>query len=279
MSPAALIALAILVACGGAHLEAVTIPTTTEAFTVFPFTQTVNAFIWQPTIPAAGKPWVWHAITLKPRAGGGGLPDSNEQGFYFPAWVAAGITIAGVDVGESMGSPPGREIFTKFYQEMVAAGFSRTPLLLARSRGGLQHYGWAADNPHLVCAFAGIFPVADMADYPGIAPPNSDMTNPVYGWGSVGLYTQAQFEAALPTINPVNRLASIAAANVPIYLIHGDADTVVHLAENSQLVATRYAALGGQITLEIIPGADHGTPSEPFFENTTFRDWVIAHAR
>jgi hypothetical protein len=49
----------------------------------------------------------------------------------FERFLAAGIAVAGVDVGESYGSPQGRAQFTAFYQELIGKrGFSRKPVLL-----------------------------------------------------------------------------------------------------------------------------------------------------
>jgi len=54
--------------------------------------------------------------------------------------------VAGVDVGESYGSPQGRTGFSALYRELVEQRrFSRKPVLLARSRGGLVLYNWAAN--------------------------------------------------------------------------------------------------------------------------------------
>src|SRR6185312_42993 len=79
----------------------------------------------------AGMPWVWYAPTLP------GLPGAEET-WMFQKFLDAGIAVAGIDVGESYGSPDGRAIFTSFYRERVdKRRFSKRPCLLARSRGGL----------------------------------------------------------------------------------------------------------------------------------------------
>ena len=96
------------------------------------------------------KPWVWYAPVLTD------LPGKEER-WMFEQWRDAGIAVAGIDVGESYGSPAGRELFTAFYAEMTEArGYSRHPVLLGRSRGGLMTLSWAAANPDKVAAFAGI---------------------------------------------------------------------------------------------------------------------------
>ena len=84
----------------------------------------------------------------------------------FEQFLANGIAIAGVDVGESYGNPKGRAIYSSFYQELVEThGLAREVSLLARSRGGLMLYNWAAENPESVTCIAGIYPVCNLTDH------------------------------------------------------------------------------------------------------------------
>ena len=70
------------------------------------------------------KPWVWYSPTLP------GLPGKEEQ-WMFEQLLGAGIAIAGIDVGESFGSPAGRKLFTSFHTEMTdSRGYSQRPVLL-----------------------------------------------------------------------------------------------------------------------------------------------------
>src|SRR5579871_3373687 len=80
---------------------------------------------------AAPIPWVWYAPTLP------GLPDEAEK-WMFERFLAAGIAIAGIDVGESYGSPAGQALFSDLYRVLTTRrGLSKRPCMLARSRGGL----------------------------------------------------------------------------------------------------------------------------------------------
>lgn len=185
-------------------------------------------------------PWVWYAPTLK------GLPAKEEQ-WMFERFLSAGIAIAGIDVGESYGSPKGTEKYSDFYQYLTTLrNFSKKPCLLARSRGGLMLYSWAARNPESVSGIAGIYPVCNLASYPGIP-------------RAAGAYnlTADQLTAELPKHNPIARLAPLAKANVPIFHLHGDIDKVVPLEENSALLAKRYHELDGKMELEVVRGQGH----------------------
>lgn len=87
----------------------------------------------------------------------------------FRCWLDAGLAIAGIDVGESFGSPAGRAHFTALHGLLTRYGFSPRPALLARSRGGLMLYNWAVEHPELVVCVAGIYPVCNLTSYPGLA--------------------------------------------------------------------------------------------------------------
>ena len=221
-----------------------------------------RAFMIQPseTDLAAPVPWVWYAPTLP------GLPGDLEV-WMFDKFLDAGIAIAGVDVGESYGSPAGRAIYSAFHKELVGKHhFARRACLLARSRGGLMLYNWAAENPESVACIAGIYPVCNLASYPGL-----DKAQEAYGM------TTAELAAALPEHNPIDRLAPLAQAGVPVFHIHGDSDTIVPLEENSGELERRYTALGGPMTLEVVKGGAHDG-REGWFKSQELVDFVIGHA-
>ena len=72
-------------------------------------------------------PWVWYAPTFS------NLPEPREN-WMFQQFLAAGIAIAGVDVGESYGSPKGREIYSALYKELVTnRNFARKPVQIGRA--------------------------------------------------------------------------------------------------------------------------------------------------
>ena len=67
-----------------------------------------TAFLIQPDVksPKEPMPWVWYAPTLR------GLPGGAEK-WMFERFLKAGIAIAGIDVGESYGSPKGRALYPR----------------------------------------------------------------------------------------------------------------------------------------------------------------------
>jgi pimeloyl-ACP methyl ester carboxylesterase len=221
-----------------------------------------TAFVIPPPEKLTGQatPWVWYAPTLP------NLPGPEER-WMFERFAKAGIAIAGIDVGESFGSPDGRKLFTALYRELTGKrGFSAKPVLLGRSRGGLMTLGWAAENADKVGGFAGIYPVCNIASYPGIA----------RACGAYGL-TEAELTAKLTEHNPLDRLAALAKARVPLFAIHGDVDKVVPLEANSGEVRQRYEKLGGEMQL-IVPAGQGHNMWPGFFQSQELVDFVIAHA-
>ena len=219
-----------------------------------------DAFVILPPGAKSDIPWVWYAPTLR------GLPAKSEV-WMFEQFLAKGIAIAGIDVGESYGSPTGRGIYQDFYAHLVGKrGFGKKPCLLARSRGGLMLYSWATENPECVGGVAGIYPVCNIASYPGIG-----RAAGAYGLTAEGL------KAELDKHNPIDRLQRLAKAKVPILHIHGDKDGTVPLEANSAELGKRYAAFGGPVEIDVIEGQGHNM-WKGWFQSQKLTDFAIASA-
>jgi hypothetical protein len=225
-----------------------------------------DAFIIVPGIIVPGEtkpgmPWVWYAPTLP------GLP-GKEETWMFQKFLDAGIAVVGIDVGESYGSPTGRKIYSEFYDYLVSKKeFGKRPVLLARSRGGLMLYSWAIENPKSVAGIAGIYPVCNIASYPGI-----DRACGAYDLSAEQLKTE------IKKYNPIDLLEPLAKAHVPIFHIHGDQDEVVPLEKNSQILADRYKELNGKITLQVVEGQGHNMWSG-WFQSQNLVDFVLENAQ
>jgi dipeptidyl aminopeptidase/acylaminoacyl peptidase len=211
----------------------------------------------------APQPWVFYAPTLP------AYPDEHERWMH-EQFLAAGVAVAGIDVGESYGSPAGREIFDAFYSELTSArGFSVKPCLLARSRGGLWMTSWAADHPERVAGLAGIYPVFDLRTYPGL-----EKAAPAYG------LEPAALEQRWAELNPIERVGVLAAARTPALIIHGDMDAVVPLEPNSARFAQIYASAGADEAVRLIVASGRGHDFwDGFFRCRELVDFAIARAR
>ena len=232
------------------------LPCTVDFFDV----QGCPAFLIRPKDEATASPmpWVWYAPVI-------GNPNPSHA-WMLRQWLEKGIGMAGVDVGESYGSPQGCATYTAFWETLrTRYHMADRPCLLPQSRGGLMLYNWAAENPTRVACIAGIYTVCDLRSYPGLE----------RACGAYGL-SAAELAGRLAEHNPIDRLSSLAKAGVPILHVHGDADKVVPLEKNSGELARRYRALGGQVRLIVIPGKGHQVCDE-FFHCQELVDFVAAH--
>ena len=107
-------------------------------------------------------------------------------------------------------------------------------------------YSWAVANPKSVGGIAGIYPVCNVASYPGIA-----RAAPAFG------LTADELKDSLTQHNPIEELKPLAKQRVPIFHIQGDSDKVVPHEANTGLLEKRYRALGGPIKVELIEGQGH----------------------
>ena len=233
----------------------------TENFTV----EGRPAFVFLPPEAkrANPQPWIFYAPTLP------GYPDEAERWMH-EQFLAAGVAVAGVDVGESYGSPKSHAVFDALYGELTRKRlFAMKPCLLGRSRGGLWVSSWAIANPSRIAGLAGIYPVFDFRSYPGLK-----SAGPAYG------VTPSELEARAGEFNPIARIEVLAKAQVPAALIHGDMDKVVPLKENSAEFVRRYKEAGAESLVRLIVLEGHGHDFfEGYFHSQELVDFAIARAR
>ncbi|MEZ5943433.1 MAG: prolyl oligopeptidase family serine peptidase [Planctomycetaceae bacterium] len=209
------------------------------------------------------QPWVMYGPTLP------AYPDIHEKWMH-EQFLAAGIAVAGVDVGEAYGSPTSQEYFTKLYDHLTSErGFAKKPCLLGRSRGGLWVSSWAIRNTDKVAGIAGIYPVFDLTTYPGLK-----RAAPAYG------ITPEELDASLAEHNPIRQVDALANAKIPVFIIHGDEDKVVPLKENSQTLFDTYQAQNAAAAIELVIPKGQGHNYWPgFFHCQDLVDFTIRHAK
>jgi arylsulfatase len=222
------------------------------------------AFVFMPPeeLRQTPQPWVMYGPTLP------GYPDTHEQWMH-EQFLAAGIAVAGIDVGEAYGSPWGNEGLDALYHTMVKRGYSERPVLLGRSRGGLWVSSWAAENLDKVAGIAGIYPVFDLTTYPRI-----ENAAPSYGLTTEALMLR------LAEFNPIARVHRLAEAGIPACFIHGDIDEVVPLEANSAAFVGVYEAAGKRELVNLIVAEGQGHNYwEGFFRCQELVDFVIERAK
>ncbi|MCA9269988.1 MAG: prolyl oligopeptidase family serine peptidase, partial [Planctomycetales bacterium] len=156
------------------------------------------------------------------------------------------------------------------YDELTQhRGHAHKPCLLGRSRGGLWVSSWAIANPEKAAGIAGIYPVFDLQTYPGLA-----KAAPAYKLSA------EQLQASLAENNPIARIDVLAKAKTPVFIIHGDEDKVVPLAENSATLIERYLQHGAEnaVTLIVAKGQGHNF-WEGFFHCQPLVDFAVQRAK
>ncbi|MFN8739679.1 MAG: alpha/beta hydrolase family protein [Pirellula sp.] len=209
------------------------------------------------------QPWIFYAPTLP------AYPDEAERWMH-QSFLDAGIAVAGVDVGEAYGSPASHSAFNALYEELTTKrGFAKKACLFGRSRGGLWVSSWAIAHPEKVAGIIGIYPVYDFRTYPKL-----EAAAPAYGLSSQELDKRSK------EFNPVERLAVIARAKIPVTIIHGDQDVVVPLEPNSAELKSVYKAEGCEELVDLIvaPGQGHSF-WEGFFREPRLVQFGIERAR
>jgi len=228
-----------------------------------------RAFIILPKTPAAdgSKPWVWFIPTLRDK-----YPNQWHD-WLLERLLRAGFAIAGVDIGESWGNPKGRLMFSRFHTEIVKKyALSPKACLFAEDRGGLMAYNWAAENVKNVKCIGAVYPVCKLTDGPFFAR--------VYDLTGTGddKKNEAAFKLQFKNHNPLDRLAPLAAAKIPLFHLHGGEDKLVPVYSHSAEMLRRYIKLGGPMTLIVRRSNRHEAALE-FFESSELLNFFLAQAR
>jgi pimeloyl-ACP methyl ester carboxylesterase len=222
------------------------------------------ALVVVPDQPAVGRPWVWHGEFFGHKP----APDV--------ALLKRGFHVAYLRVPDLLGAPVAVAHWNAFYKELTEKyGLAKKVALVGLSRGGLYCYNWAAANPEKVACIYGDAPVCDFKSWPGGKGKGKGSAR---DWKLVlERYGFPDEAAALAyTKNPVDNLAPLAAAKVPLLHVYGDADEDVPWDENTGLLADRYRKLGGSIELIAKPGVGHHPHG--LDDPAPIVDFIVKHA-
>lgn len=198
-----------------------------------------------PKEAAPGKPWCWHGEFF------GHKPEPDI------ALLGKGFHIVYMKINDMLGCPEAVQHWNALYRVLTKSfGFNSKAALVGLSRGGLYCYNWAAANPGKVACIYGDAPVCDFKSWPG---GKGKGKGDKHNWELVlQLWNfKDEAEALAAKVNPVDNLAPLAKAKVPLLHVYGDADDVVPPDENTLLLAERYRKLGGSIDLIAKAGVGH----------------------
>jgi len=221
-----------------------------------------DCILVQPDVPMRSSPWIWRTEFF------GAFPALDL------ALLKAGFRVAYIDVQNMYGAPIAMRYMDRFYARMVETfGLLPKCVLEGFSRGALYALNWAALNPRSVACLYLDAPVCDFKSWPagrGRAQGSADdwqRLKQVYG------FTEEQ--ALAHPSNPVDSLAPIAAAGIPIIAVYGDADIDLPPEENILLLQERFKALGGHITVIAKPGVGHHPHS--LADPTPLSSFILSH--
>jgi hypothetical protein len=234
------------------------------------------AYLVEPTARVdAQKRWVWDFPFWMAINDGFGKIGHR---YYVEQLLAAGFSIAGVDVGPSCGSPAGADICQEFYQQLVLQhGLHKRTRVLAHSHGGLIAYGWAFRHPKCVDRIAGMCPATDFCTYPTLS---NVVAGPTKGL-DYGLSLE-ELDRRTKEFNPIDNLAPLARAGVKILHLHGDHDVLVPTKANSIELARRYRELGGEAEIVLLKdlGAERansrGHDGRELYESAALLTFLLA---
>jgi len=205
-----------------------------------------TAWVAEPKQPAPGNPWTWCMEFPDAFTDRTGVPKLMEKGFFN----------VHIKVGNTFGCPDAVKHFDAFYKAITEKGLAKKGTLIGISRGGLYAYNWAAQNTDKVACVYGDAPVCDFKSWPGGKGTGKGSKG---DWASLikcyGFKDEA--EAMAWKTNPVDNLAPLAKAKIPLIHVVGDTDDVVPVKENTALIEQRYKELGGEMKVIHKPGVGH----------------------
>ncbi len=203
-----------------------------------------------PKAPAEGKPWIWRTEFF------GHEPQADL------ALLARGFHVAYLDVQNMYGAPVALDHMDTFHEHLVRE-YKLAPqaVLEGFSRGGLFSLNWAARNPAKVACIYNDAPVCDFKSWP--AGKGKGKGSPADWERCLAVYGLNESQALEYKLNPVDHLAPLAKAGIPLLHVCGTADDVVPFDENTGILAERYRALGGPITVIAKAGVGHHPHSLP----------------
>jgi pimeloyl-ACP methyl ester carboxylesterase len=220
------------------------------------------AIVVAPERPAPDRPWLWRGEFF------GAFATLDE------ALLARGWHVAYLDCRNTFGSPETLRRFWSFHRLLTEHhGLGRRPVLLGMSRGALYVYRWAAEHPEAVGLIHGDAPVCDVKSWPGGKGRGRGSPRDWALFQQVFALDEAQ--ALAWRGNPIDLLAPLARAHIPILHLVGDADDVVPVDENTGVLASRYQALGGHVEIIIKKGVGHHPHG--LTDPTPLVSYILAH--
>lgn len=198
-----------------------------------------QATVVVPCKVAEGRPWIWRPAFF------GAFPSVDK------ALLEKGFHVAYYDLTHLYGSPRAQRLGTDFY-DIMRRYYRLSPKVTLEgfSRGGLFAFNWGAKNPDKVACIYVDAPVCDMLYF-------SKNWERSFWEGFLAEWGLTEENAKDFKGNPIDNLAPLAAAGIPVISVCGDSDKTVPYELHMKIAAERYRALGGLAEIILKPGCDH----------------------
>ncbi len=194
------------------------------------------AYYVKPAKALPGNPWVWRTS----------FPDWHTE--MDSLLLVKGFHIVFLNVDNQYGSPAAMRLYDRLYQYLTdSVSLARTVALEAVSRGGLYAYAWAKRNPDKINCIYAEAPVCDIKSWPGgkgKGPGDSTCWNQF-----LRIFSLTEQQAQLFKDNPIDNLEGMAAFKIPLLHVIGYDDKLLPSDENTYILAQRYTALGGPMSI------------------------------
>jgi sialidase-1 len=219
-----------------------------------------DCFVTHPKIAAPGKPWVWRTS----------FPDFHAE--VDLELLSHGWSVSYIECLDMLGCDASLNVMDQFYDAVTSPnGLSKKPALEGVSHGGLHAYRYAARHPERIACIYADTPVMDLASWPVAHPGSKQQVADAlkyYGFKDV---------AALQAYrgNPIDLLAPIAKARIPLRHVISLSDQVVPPEQNTLEAKRRLEKLGHTMDVVTVkegtPESDgHHFPLPDAFESARF---------
>lgn len=132
-------------------------------------------------------------------------------------------------------------------------GLNKKCLPVGMSCGGMHAVYFGADYPEYVAGLYIDAPVMNLLSCPGgVGGSDGSMLEEFSRHTGMTLSELINYRN-----HPIDNVAKLIEARVPVFLVCGDSDTVVPFEENGKQLFEKYTAAGADITLVLKPGCDH----------------------
>ena len=187
---------------------------------------------------AAGNPWVWRAEFF-------GAFDTVDVEMLNRGWH-----VVYYQVSNMYGCPEAISLMKTFHDFVtVAYGLSQKADIFGFSRGGLYAVNYALRYPQEVSTLYLDAPVVDLMQWP--------RESAGAEWAECKAVYGIQEDSEPIAENPISHLEELAATQIPVILVAGDADQAVHYERNGKILVDTLERKGSEVQAIVKPGCDH----------------------